>query len=173
MIYTRERILDLPNYDKGLVEGDFNITIVRGRGVNFKIIKEIEEKNQIELEAKRHVTNGLIGQVTIYNGPTKVRVVGRKTYPTKTYSTASFYSRVEHLPTSSYYSIKDAVTEETIVPYNDTYTKISCDSTGNYFNIRFNGLLPERTYRFCIKTVNDGGDNTRYHDNGYYFKVVR
>jgi len=103
----------------------------------------------------------------------KVRVVGRKTYPTKTYSTASFYSSVEHLPTSSYYSIKDAVTEETIVPYNDTYTKISCDSTGNYFNVRFNGLLPERTYRFCIKTVNDGGDNTRYHDNGYYFKVVR
>ena len=77
MIYTRERILDLPNYDKGLVEGDFNITIVRGRGVNFKIIKEIEEKNQIELEAKRHVTNGLIGQVNSYNGPTKVRVVGQ------------------------------------------------------------------------------------------------
>jgi len=104
---------------------------------------------------------------------TKLRVVGRKTYPTKTYSTASFYSRIEHLPTSSYYSIKDAYTEETIVPFNDTYTKLSCDSTGNYFNVRFNGLLPERTYRFCIKTVNDGGDNTRYHDNGYYFKVVR
>ena len=104
---------------------------------------------------------------------TKLRVVGRKTYPTKTYSTASFYSRIEHLPTSSYYSIKDAYTEETIVPFNDTYTKLSCDSTGNYFNVRFNGLLPERTYRFCIKTINDGGDNTRYHDNGYYFKVVR
>ena len=104
---------------------------------------------------------------------TKLRLVGRKTYPSKTYSTASFYSTVEHLPTSSYYSIKDAVTEETIIPFNDLFTKISCDTFGNYFNVRLNGLLPERTYRFVIKTVNDGGDNTRYHDNGYYFKVVR
>jgi hypothetical protein len=107
------------------------------------------------------------------NTRTKLRLVGRKTYPTKTYSTASFYSTVQHLPTSSYYSIKDAYTEETIVPFSDAYTKISCDSMGNYFNVRLNGLLPERTYRFCIKTINDGGDNTRYHDNGYYFKVVR
>tara|TARA_R110000744_G_scaffold108816_1_gene205873 strand:- start:252 stop:1376 length:1125 start_codon:yes stop_codon:yes gene_type:complete len=104
---------------------------------------------------------------------TKLRVVGRKTYPSKTYSTASFYNVVEYLPTSSYYSIKDASTEEVIVPFNDSFTKISCDTSGNYFNVRLNGLLPERTYRFVIKTVNDGGDNTRYHDNGYYFKVVR
>jgi len=107
------------------------------------------------------------------NERTKFRIVGRKTYPTKTYSTASFYSTIEHLPTSSYYSVKDAVTEETIIPFNDTFTKISCDSNGNYFNLRLNGLLPERTYRFVIKTVHDGGDNTRIHDNGYYFKVVR
>jgi len=104
---------------------------------------------------------------------TKLRIVGRKTYPTKIYSTASFYSTIEYLPTSSYYSIKDAYTEETIIPFNNSFTKISCDTTGNYFNVRMNGLLPERVYRFCIKTINDGGDNTRYHDNGYYFKVVR
>jgi len=104
---------------------------------------------------------------------TKLRIVGRKTYPTKIYSTESFYNTVEHLPTSSYYSIKDSVTEETIIPFNNLFTKISCDAIGNYFNVRLNGLLPERTYRFVIKTVNDGGDNTRYHDNGYYFKVVR
>lgn len=107
------------------------------------------------------------------NTKTKLRIVGRKTYPSKTYSTASFYSTIERLPTSSYYSVKDAQTEETIIPFNDTFTKISCDTTGNYFNIRLNAFLPERTYKFIIKTINDGGDNTRYHDNGYYFKVVR
>ncbi len=107
------------------------------------------------------------------NTKTKLRIVGRKTYPSKTYSTASFYSTIERLPTSSYYSVKDAHTEETIIPFDDTFTKISCDTTGNYFNIRLNAFLPERTYKFIIKTVNDGGDNTRYHDNGYYFKVVR
>ena len=107
------------------------------------------------------------------NTKTKLRVVGRKTYPSKTYSTASFYSSIDRLPTSSYYSVKDAVTEETIIPFNDTFTQISCDTTGNYFNIRLNSFLPERTYRFIIKTVHDGGDNTRYFDNGFYFKVVR
>lgn len=107
------------------------------------------------------------------NTKTKLRVVGRKTYPSKTYSTASFYSSIDRLPTSSYYSVKDAVTEETIIPFSDTFTQISCDTTGNYFNIRLNSFLPERTYRFIIKTVHDGGDNTRYYDNGFYFKVVR
>ena len=103
----------------------------------------------------------------------KIRVVGRKTYPTKTYTTSSFYSTIERLPTSSYYSIKDSSTEETIIPFNEQFTQISCDSTGNYFKVRFNTFAPERTYRFLIKTKEDGGDTVRIYDNGYYFKVVR
>ena len=107
------------------------------------------------------------------NTKTKLRVIGRKTYPSKTYSTSSFYSSIERLPTSSYYSVKDAYTEETLIPFDTNFTKISCDTTSNYFNVRLNSFLPERTYKFVIKTIHDGGDNTRYHDNGYYFKVVR
>ena len=103
----------------------------------------------------------------------KIRVVGRKTYPTKTYSTASFYSTIDRLPTSSYYSVKDARTEETIIPFSNRFTQISCDGTGNYFKIRFNTFAPERTYRFLIKTEEEGGDTVRIYDNGYYFKVVR
>ncbi len=107
------------------------------------------------------------------NSKTKLRIVGRKTFPTKVYSTSSVYNTIERLPTSSYYSVKDSVTEETIIPFDMTASKISCDDTGNFFNIRMNTFLPERTYRFVIKTIHDGGTNTRYHDNGYYFKVVR
>ena len=103
----------------------------------------------------------------------KIRVVGRKTYPTKTYSTASFYSTIERLPTSSYYSVKDASTEETIIPFDDKYTQISCDASGNYFKIRFNTFFPERTYKFLIRTEEDGGSTIRTYDNGYYFKVMR
>ncbi len=103
----------------------------------------------------------------------KIRVVGRKTYPTKTYSTASFYSTIERLPTSSYYSVKDASTEETIIPFDDKYTQISCDTSGNYFKIRFNTFFPERTYKFLIRTEEDGGSTIRTYDNGYYFKVMR
>ncbi len=103
----------------------------------------------------------------------KIRVCGRKTYPTKTYSTASFYSTIERLPTSSYYSVKDASTEETIIPFDDTFTQISVDGTGNYFKIRFNTFFPERTYKFLIRTEEDGGDTIRTYDNGYYFKIIR
>ena len=34
-------------------------------------------------------------------------------------------------------------------------------------------VVKNLTEKELIKTINDGGDNTRYHDNGYYFRVVR
>ena len=103
----------------------------------------------------------------------KVRVACRETYPTKTYSTASFYAQVKRFPTSSYFAVKDAVTEETVIPFNKLFTQLSLDSKGNYFNVRFNSFAPERTYKFLIKAESDGGNSVRIYDNGYYFKVVR
>jgi len=103
----------------------------------------------------------------------KFRIGVRPAYPALTYSTSSNYLINYYLPTSSYYSVKDTVTEETIIPFDTNYTKISCDSNGSYFNLKLNAFLPERFYRIIIKTVQDGGDKTLIHDNGYYFKVVR
>jgi hypothetical protein len=103
----------------------------------------------------------------------KLRIGVRPAYPTLTYSTSSNYLINYALPTSSYYSVKDTVTEETIIPFDDNYTKVSSDANGSYFNLRLNAFLPERFYRLIIKTVQDGGDKTLIHDNGYYFKVVR
>ena len=103
----------------------------------------------------------------------KLRIVGRSQYPTKVYSTSSVYLSVNYLPTSSYYSVKDSRTEETIIPFDNNYTKLSCDSTGNYFNIRLNAFQPERYYKFIFKVERSGGDDTQIFDNGYYFKVIR
>mgnify|MGYP000312165520 CR=1 FL=1 len=41
---------------------------------------------------------------------------------------------INYLPTSSYYQLEDYKTGEVIYPLGE-YTKISCDSTSNYFNI--------------------------------------
>ncbi len=155
-----------------------------GQETNTVYIPKIEVAwNDVDLSGTGSHTELSDDNVTVYfknlkptykeKDQVKIRLVGRKTYPTKTYSTASFYSTIERLPTSSYYSIKDAYTEETVIPFNDTYTQISCDATGNYFKIRFNTFFPERTYRFLIKTKEDGGDTIKTYDNGYYFKVVR
>ena len=103
----------------------------------------------------------------------KFRIVGRSLYPSRTYATSSAYLTVKYLPTSSYYSIKDARTEETLIPFDKNFTKISCDSNGNYFDLRLNSFQPERYYKFIFKIERSGGLDTEIFDNGYYFRVTR
>ena len=63
-------------------------------------------------------------------------------------------------------------TEEIVVDYDTTYTKISCDSTSNYFDIYMNGLEPERYYKLLFKTVLPNNEVIVFDEN-YYFKVIR
>ena len=115
----------------------------------------------------------------------KFRVVGRERYPTKSYSnTTSEYLTAKYLPsgsveqiggTGAYYSVRDAQTDDVIIPYG-TGSLVSCDSTGNYFNLWMNGLQAERYYKFEFKVVS--GSNTvdetiQYFDDDFVFKVVR
>lgn len=100
----------------------------------------------------------------------KFRVNARPLYPTRTFSTSSIYTTNYYLPTQSYWAIKDLDTDEIIVDFDTTYTKISADSTSNYFTIYMNGLEPERYYKFLIKTIIDG--QTVISDDNYYFKVI-
>ncbi len=109
----------------------------------------------------------------------KFRVVGRERFPEKTYVTSGYstgYTTVKTLPSgSTYYEIKDAYTEDVIVPFGDG-TKVSCDSTGNYFNVWMNGLQSERFYRINYKVVSGSGtagETVQYFDEKHSFKVVR
>ena len=101
----------------------------------------------------------------------KIRVYGRERFPARTFSTTSNYTLVKYLPTTSYYSVVDAETEQVIIPFDTNYTKMSCDSDGNYFNFWFNGLQPERFYKFVFRVDQNG--TTRYFDDNFYFKVIR
>jgi hypothetical protein len=101
----------------------------------------------------------------------RFRVNVRDRYPTRSFSSTSVYLVNKALPTASYYSIKDLDTEEIVVDYDTTYTKISCDSTGMYFDLYMNGLEPERYYKVLIKTTISG--TTLVLDDNYYFKVIR
>jgi len=96
----------------------------------------------------------------------------RPMYPNRAYATSSYYFTQNVLPSASYYSIKDAVTNETIIPYDDYATKISCDSNGSFFNLRLNTFMPERFYKIELKIQRTAND-IQIHDNGFYFKVVR
>jgi|TARA_B100001094_G_scaffold326550_1_gene382917 hypothetical protein len=106
----------------------------------------------------------------------KFRIVGRELYPTTDFATTPAELDVKYLPSASaFYSVLDADTEEVIVPFG-TGSKISSDSSGNYFNVWMNGFQAERNYRFCIKVVSGSGttdEQINYYDDNYDFRVVR
>jgi hypothetical protein len=102
----------------------------------------------------------------------RFRVNVRDQFPTRRFQTTSLYLDNKALPTSSYWSIKDLDTEEIVVDYDTTYTKISYDASGSYFDVYMNGLEPERYYKLLFKTELLDGE-TVISDNNYYFKVIR
>ena len=101
----------------------------------------------------------------------RFRIVGRERYPSRSYTTTLQSLDTNYLPTSSYYAIKDAHTDDFVVPYDTSYTKISCDSNGSYFDIRTDGLQPNRYFRLLIKTERNGLIDI--HDDGFFFKIKK
>lgn len=101
----------------------------------------------------------------------RFRVNVRDRYPTRVFQTSSVYLNNKILPTSSYYAVKDIKTDEFIIDFDTTYTKLSCDSSGNYFDIYMNGLQPDRYYQVLIKTIISG--STIVTEDNNYFKVIQ
>lgn len=103
----------------------------------------------------------------------RFRIGARDTYPTQTYSVTSNYLIEKRLPTSSYYAIKDSVTENYIIPFDTGSTKLSIDSKGSYFNFDMSTLLPERFYEIVLRIDQDYLNQSSTYEDGFYFKVVR
>jgi hypothetical protein len=88
------------------------------------------------------------------NETIKIRINARDAYPLKSFGTTFAYDQSKYLPITSYYQLEDYKTGEVIYPFGE-YTKISCDSTSNYFNISLNTLPINRTYKLKIKIIED------------------
>ena len=101
----------------------------------------------------------------------RFRLTTRKRYPDRTFTTSSNYLDTAYLPTSSYYGLRDATTDEIIIPFDTNYTKLSADNDGMYFDLFMEGLQPERYYKLMFRVDNNDGINI--YDEDYYFKVVR
>ena len=98
------------------------------------------------------------------------RVNAAPLYPARVWQTSSLYTTNYALPTASYYAIKDLDTDEYVIDFDTTYTKLSCDNSGSFFTLYMNGLEPERYYKILIQTTING--STIVFDNNYNFKVV-
>ena len=104
-------------------------------------------------------------------GKARFRLLARPIAPPRIFTTGSIYKTNYALPSGSFYGLQDAFTEEMEIPFDTVFTKISCDSTGPFFDIHMNGLQPERYYKILIKSTLDG--TTAVFDNDNVFKVVR
>ena len=99
----------------------------------------------------------------------KIRIKGRDMFPLKSFSTTFEYDQSKYLPTSSYYQLEDYITNDVIYPFGE-YTKISCDSTSNYFILDLNTLPLYRTYRLKLKVID--GDISTIIDDKLTFQIV-
>ena len=100
----------------------------------------------------------------------KIRINTRPQFPERTFETGSTYTKCHFLPTSSFYAIKDLDTNEFVIDFDTTCTKISADSESSYFTLYMNGLEPERYYQILLKV--NINEETLILDNQFYFKVI-
>jgi hypothetical protein len=90
------------------------------------------------------------------NQKVKVRVKARDLYPSKSFTTTFAYDQSKYLTRdTAFYQLEDYKTGEVIFPFGD-YTKISCDSTSNYFIMDLNTLPINRTYKLKLKIIESG-----------------
>tara|TARA_R110001592_G_scaffold98132_2_gene280489 strand:+ start:938 stop:2140 length:1203 start_codon:yes stop_codon:yes gene_type:complete len=102
---------------------------------------------------------------------TKIRIYARDKFPQKSPSNLFPIETVKYLPTTTYYAIRDAATDEYIIPFDNIYNKVSCDITSNFIHVDMNSFMPERYYRIELKI--EDGFTEEYIDDEIYFKVVR
>jgi len=99
----------------------------------------------------------------------KLKLFARELYPQKTFTNKFEYSNIKYLPQTSYYQIKDFASDDVIIPFSN-YSKISCNSEGNYIDINLSNWEVGRTYKIEFKVENNG---IEYYDNELTFNVIK
>ena len=100
----------------------------------------------------------------------RFRVNARDIYPARQFTTVSVYTLNKALPSSSYWALQDLDTGEYVIDFDPSCTKLSCDGSGNYFDMYMAGLQPERYYKILVKSSFENGSTVVY-DNSYIFKL--
>ena len=99
----------------------------------------------------------------------RINIGTRYTYPERTFFKNSIFSQKKFLPSTSYYAIRDVHANHTIIDFDTTYTKISLDTNGNFFNLYTKNFETNRYYSVDIKVVLNG--NEHILKDTYIFKL--
>ena len=99
----------------------------------------------------------------------KVYLVVRDKFPDKRYDTTQRFKSIYYLPTSSYFRIRDELSDVEIYKF-DQYSSIECDASGSYFMLDTRGLAPNRYYNIDLKVELPDGQ-VFFPDFNYKFKL--
>lgn len=100
----------------------------------------------------------------------KIRISGRELYPLKTFSNSFGYDNSKYLPLTSYYQIRDFLSNDIIIPFSE-YSKISCDAEGNFIKLNFSNWEVNRPYKIEFKIILDGVES--YFDEKITFYLEK
>ena len=100
----------------------------------------------------------------------KLKIFGRELYPLKTFTNTFSYDTIKYLPKTTYYQIKDVNSEDVIIPFSE-YSKIECDTNGNYIKLNFSNWEAGRTYKIEFKI--DMDNDIQYFDEDLTFTLIK
>lgn len=119
--------------------------------------------NEIVVRVKNLSPSYKIGSVK------KLRISGREKYPIKTFTNTFAYNDIKYLPTTTYYQIKDLLSNDIIIPFSN-HSKVSCDTSGNFIEFNFSNWEINRTYKLEFKIVSNGDEI--YYDDEITFDII-
>lgn len=102
------------------------------------------------------------------NSQPKLRIFARELYPLKTFTNQFAYGVTKYLPQSTYYQIKDLNSDDIIIPFSN-FSKVSCDSDGNFIKLDLKNWEVNRVYKIEFKIELNG--YTEYFDDDITFSV--
>ena len=77
-----------------------------------------------------------------------------------------------HIPSEAHFSVRDAISNEVIIPFDETYnsTRMSTDSSGLTFRLYMDTLVVGRTYAIDVM-IKEGPARTTYRDASRRFTI--
>ena len=158
--------------------GNINVTAAIGCIKFANVDVTIKMTNNWGTSSKYPVLDRAEAFISLYNNSgtyysesvQRFRIAAVPQYPKLVFQTSSAYLTSYYLPSQSSYALKDTETNEYVIEFDETYTKISADETSSYFDIYMGGLEPERYYTILLKTTIDG--TTKVFDEDILFKVT-
>lgn len=118
-----------------------------------------------------YVKVSLSGASEIYTkgDVSKILISVRDQFPIKTFDATPRYGNKYYLPQTSYFSVEDEQTKETVIR-GDQFSPVECDGTSSYMILDTSPLYIGRFYRIKLHVTHNGMQKTI--DPNIMFRVV-